>query len=338
MNSFGMLVPNRFESIEDYKYGFQGQEKDDEIKGEGNSLNYTFRMHDPRVGRFFARDPLESKYPFYSPYQFSGNRLIDMVELEGLEPAEPGSKEGEKRPAKYVPAEDDLFQDPKYQPTIDWFWHMGSDNAESGWYSEGNYAYTQLDTKNGQVLPPMSNWEKFPMFTEGARDWHGNGVDSNGYLTGSEPYADLAIMFGGLGGGKSKMAGEAIALMGSAKKAGALWTIYQGFKLEEKSGEFLLYIGKAKNGIANRYSLGKINDYAIKAFKQLEMIPDNGTALGVEQLIMELNGWKGKASNTVKPVLSNINNATVKEIYITQGKNWLNANVEGWEKLFKFNL
>ena len=44
-------------------------------------------MHDPRVGRFFATDPLEKKYPWYSPYQFSGNRLIDMIELEGLEPA-----------------------------------------------------------------------------------------------------------------------------------------------------------------------------------------------------------------------------------------------------------
>ena len=50
-------------------------------------------MHDPRVGRFFAVDPLSPKYPFYSPYQFSGNRLIDMVELEGLEPATTEDKE-----------------------------------------------------------------------------------------------------------------------------------------------------------------------------------------------------------------------------------------------------
>jgi RHS repeat-associated protein len=62
-----MLVPNRHDSLEDYRYGFQGQEKDDEIKGEGNSLNYTFRMHDPRVGRFFAVDPLTAKYPHYTP-------------------------------------------------------------------------------------------------------------------------------------------------------------------------------------------------------------------------------------------------------------------------------
>ncbi|WP_395060409.1 RHS repeat domain-containing protein [Flavobacterium sp.] len=82
---FGSLVPNRHGSSTAYRYGFQGQEKDDELKGEGNSLNYTFRMHDPRVGRFFAVDPLTSKYPHYTPYSFSGNKVIQFVELEGLE-------------------------------------------------------------------------------------------------------------------------------------------------------------------------------------------------------------------------------------------------------------
>ncbi len=71
-----------------YRYGFQGQEKDDEIKGRGNSVNYTFRMHDPRLGRFFAIDPLAPDYPYYTPYQFSGNRTIDNKELEGLEPVD----------------------------------------------------------------------------------------------------------------------------------------------------------------------------------------------------------------------------------------------------------
>ena len=80
-----MLVPNRHGSSSAYRYGFQGQERDDELKGEGNSLNYKFRMHDPRVGRFFAVDPLEFKYPFFSPYQFSANTPIMAVELEGLE-------------------------------------------------------------------------------------------------------------------------------------------------------------------------------------------------------------------------------------------------------------
>jgi len=82
-----MLVPNRHEDSKEYRYGFQGQEKDDEIRGgEGNSINYTFRMHDSRIGRFFAVDPLFRKYPYYSSYAFSGNRVIDATELEGLEP------------------------------------------------------------------------------------------------------------------------------------------------------------------------------------------------------------------------------------------------------------
>ena len=42
-------------------------------------------MHDPRIGRFFAVDPLAREYPYYSPYAFSENRVIYGVELEGLE-------------------------------------------------------------------------------------------------------------------------------------------------------------------------------------------------------------------------------------------------------------
>src|SRR5690606_8769170 len=80
-----MLVPNRHANSSKYRYGFQGQEMDNEVKGEGNSINYTFRMHDPRVGRFFAVDPLASKYPHYSPYSFSGNKVIESRELEGKE-------------------------------------------------------------------------------------------------------------------------------------------------------------------------------------------------------------------------------------------------------------
>lgn len=85
LGSFGMLIPNRHGNSGEYRYGFQGQEKDDELKGEGNSLNYTFRMHEPRVGRFFAVDPLARDYPWNSPYAFSENDVIRAIELEGLE-------------------------------------------------------------------------------------------------------------------------------------------------------------------------------------------------------------------------------------------------------------
>ena len=68
-----------------YRYGFNGMEKDDELEGEGNSLNYTFRMYDTRLGKFFIIDPLATKFPDHSPYAFCQNRVIDAIELEGLE-------------------------------------------------------------------------------------------------------------------------------------------------------------------------------------------------------------------------------------------------------------
>jgi RHS repeat-associated protein len=82
---FGVGLKNRDFISEKYRYGFQGQESDGEVKGEGNSINFTYRMHDPRIGRFLSIDPLAGKYAYNSPYAFSENRVIDAIELEGLE-------------------------------------------------------------------------------------------------------------------------------------------------------------------------------------------------------------------------------------------------------------
>ncbi|MBL7950507.1 MAG: hypothetical protein JNM62_02200 [Flavobacteriales bacterium] len=85
---FGSLLPGRNYNSGSSRHLFQGQEHDDEING-GIGLNYAFeyRMHDPRVGRFWSIDPLAPKYPHNSPYAFSENRVIDRIELEGLETA-----------------------------------------------------------------------------------------------------------------------------------------------------------------------------------------------------------------------------------------------------------
>jgi len=146
-----MQVPTRHGQSDSYRYGFQGQEKDDEIKGEGNSLNYTFRMHDPRIGRFFAVDPLTAKYPYYSPYQFSGNRVIDMVELEGLEPKKAATSEGQRENAVDQKAIDnndyalsDLIgwitgntQNNKLYKT--WVGHNSTSASGYDWMEETNY-------------------------------------------------------------------------------------------------------------------------------------------------------------------------------------------------------
>jgi RHS repeat-associated protein len=84
---FGMLMPDRIFTSNggDYRFGFQGQEGDDEMSGEGNSYAFKYRIHDTRIGRFLSIDPLSRDYPWNSPYAFSENRLLDGIELEGLE-------------------------------------------------------------------------------------------------------------------------------------------------------------------------------------------------------------------------------------------------------------
>jgi hypothetical protein len=69
--------------VGDYSFGFQAQEKDDEMWG--GSVTYKYRVEDPRLGRFFSVDPLYAKYPWNSNYAFSENKTIAFGELEGLE-------------------------------------------------------------------------------------------------------------------------------------------------------------------------------------------------------------------------------------------------------------
>jgi RHS repeat-associated protein len=73
-------------------YGFNGKEKDNEVKGEGNQIDYGMRVYDPRLGRFLSVDPLTKDYPWYTPYQYAGNNPIRFIDLDGLEPVEPSKK------------------------------------------------------------------------------------------------------------------------------------------------------------------------------------------------------------------------------------------------------
>jgi RHS repeat-associated protein len=70
-----MLLPNRHEATSEYRYGFNGMEKDDEVKGEGNSYTTYFRQYDSRIGRWLSLDDLIK--PKYSPYNaFRDNPLF----------------------------------------------------------------------------------------------------------------------------------------------------------------------------------------------------------------------------------------------------------------------
>ena len=69
-----------------YRYGFNGKEKDDEgLGGGGITYDYGFRIYNPGLGRFLSIDPLAKDFPWYTPYQFAGNKPIAAIDMDGLE-------------------------------------------------------------------------------------------------------------------------------------------------------------------------------------------------------------------------------------------------------------
>jgi RHS repeat-associated protein len=79
----GMLMPGRKFSSGNYRYGFNGKEEDDEVKGDGNSLDFGARIYDSRLGRWLSVDPLQKNYPFASTYNFVLNNPILCSDPDG---------------------------------------------------------------------------------------------------------------------------------------------------------------------------------------------------------------------------------------------------------------
>ncbi|CAF3542333.1 unnamed protein product [Rotaria socialis] len=83
--AFGAPIAERTYNSNQYRYGFNGKEKVDELSGAGNSLDFGARVYDSRVGRFFSVDPLAKSFAWNSPYTYAENDVIRCIDLDGLE-------------------------------------------------------------------------------------------------------------------------------------------------------------------------------------------------------------------------------------------------------------
>ncbi len=82
-------MPGRkFSAISSYRYGFNGKENDNEVKGEGNQQDYGMRIYNPSLGKFLSVDPIAKDYPELTPYQFASNKPINSIDIDGLESKE----------------------------------------------------------------------------------------------------------------------------------------------------------------------------------------------------------------------------------------------------------
>jgi len=70
-------------SLKRYKY--VGKERDE----ESGLYYYGARYYADWLCRFVSVDPLQFKYPYYTPYQYAGNKPISYIDLDGMEETKP---------------------------------------------------------------------------------------------------------------------------------------------------------------------------------------------------------------------------------------------------------
>ncbi|NOQ26256.1 MAG: hypothetical protein GQ564_12905 [Bacteroidales bacterium] len=65
------------------RYKYVGKERDEET----GLYYYGARYYAAWICRFVSVDPLQFDYPYYTPYQYAGNKPISYIDLDGLEEA-----------------------------------------------------------------------------------------------------------------------------------------------------------------------------------------------------------------------------------------------------------
>jgi RHS repeat-associated protein len=75
-------------AAQEYTYGFNGMEKDDEMNGEGNSYMTQYRQYNSRLGKWLSLDPKMTKYPHQSPYAAFNDNPIFFTDPFGDDPPE----------------------------------------------------------------------------------------------------------------------------------------------------------------------------------------------------------------------------------------------------------
>ena len=89
-----MPLPGRQANPGNYRYGFNGMEKDDELKGSGNSYDFGARIFDSRIARWSSLDPWAFKYPWQTTYAYHRNSPIAYTDWKGFgDPPEKGEYE-----------------------------------------------------------------------------------------------------------------------------------------------------------------------------------------------------------------------------------------------------
>lgn len=137
-------------------------EKDDEVKGSGNSYTTEFRQYDARLGKWLSVDPLFKDYPWQSPYVGLDNNPIILTDPKGLGTDEWVEKDGQMSYDNRVTNQEDATalygEGAIYRPNGYTYTSSDGSNIELG-----DYGFFK---QNGQIKSSPDLAEKSLAYTE----------------------------------------------------------------------------------------------------------------------------------------------------------------------------
>ncbi|PVD53009.1 hypothetical protein DC498_06485 [Terrimonas sp.] len=320
--AFGSLMPGRTYSNAGakYKYGFNGKENDNEVKGEGNQQDYGMRIYDARLGRFLSVDPLFKDYPWNSTYAYAENEPIANIDLDGLEKVRApglGTKIWNAFTGDYYKTRAQQFAadhgiDEKnmyylndaqvpaglrnadqssvisgyggsvviYQPVL---------NKETGETIEYKHVFYKSNAASGSWWKG-SNQDVLNQHWDLYWDDEGNPMFTSNELSGMTIDAPI-------GGGAGKVA-KGVTILGGAGKVAKAWTIYQFI---DKANDLKQYTGLTVDYVR------RIGQHAGRVLtgSQAEVVknlPSKNLARGIEQLFIEYGRKVGEISNKINSI------------------------------------
>jgi len=258
----------------EYKYKYNGKELQDENIG-GQQLNlydYGARNYDPALGRWMNIDPLAEEFPAWSPYNYTMNNPINLIDHDGRAPLPPNEYEIDLRTGKQTMISGLGGQDVS-------FYHYKGGGAEYNgktrilnmntyeeqWMSSSKYmlGYEHRDnTVNYETIfdefitgtgPEKSligdQWHqmnkeimKSSQFESAIESWKENGLDSKYYFEGTfgipgavKAGTNMTAQMLGKAGVSFYPIGDLVAIMVTDSKSKTSWSLNPFAKKEENN-------------------------------------------------------------------------------------------------------
>jgi RHS repeat-associated protein len=166
-----------YNASEDYRYGFNGMEKEKNIDASGDITDFGARVFDANFPMFLSRDPLERKFVSYSSYSYVVNNPIYFVDIDGREPIPFYRKfTGKKRKA--------------------WQWYYtGISDRLSIWHKPTFHSAAIYSTENLRASTYETVFQRSSYY-----EWVQSQLDAKGYATKWFSAASIVTSWDGVGG------------------------------------------------------------------------------------------------------------------------------------------